>query len=174
MRRFAMVSIRTATSNDTNNVAHVHVRSWQVGYRGLIPEDVLGRMKAEDRAARYTFGEEDATSPLTIVATEGEEILGFATLGASRDVNSPNEGEIFALYVDPDSWGQGVGRTLILNARTYLREKSFSTATLWVLEGNERAIRFYESDGWMSEGLIREEVVWGVAVNEIRLTRSLI
>lgn len=169
-----MVSVRAATANDKIAVARVHVRSWQVGYRGLIPDEFLGQMKAEDRAARYTFGDGDAASPLTIVATEGEDILGFAALGPSRDADSPNEGEIFALYVDPDSWGQGVGRTLILNARTYLREMSFATANLWVLEGNQRAMRFYEIDGWSSEGFSREYVVWGVAVNEIRFRRSLI
>ena len=169
-----MVSLRAATAKDKGNVADVHVRSWQFGYQGLIPEDVLARMKPEDRAKRYTFGDGDATSPLTIVATEGEDIRGFVTLGQSRDVNSSHVGEIFALYVDPDFWGQGVGRRLILNARTYLREMSFTIANLWVLEGNLRAIRFYERDGWSSEGLSREEVHWGVAVNEIRFTRSLI
>lgn len=169
-----MVSVRAATASDKMAVARVHVRSWQVGYRGLIPEDFLGQMKAEDRAAQYTFGDGDATSPLAVVATQGEDIFGFAVLGPSRDADSPNEGEIFALYVDPDSWGQGVGRALISSARTYLREMSFATAHLWVLEGNQRAIRFYESDGWSFEGLSREYVVWGVAVNEIRLRRSLV
>jgi ribosomal protein S18 acetylase RimI-like enzyme len=121
-----------------------------------------------------TRSETETTSPLTIVATEGEDILGFAALGPSRDADSPNDGEIFALYVDPDSWEQGVGRTLISNARTYLSEMSFAAANLWVLEGNQRAIRFYEIDGWSSEGLSREYVVGGVAVNEIRFRRSLI
>jgi ribosomal protein S18 acetylase RimI-like enzyme len=169
-----MVSVRSATADDKNDVARVHVRSWQVGYRGLISDDLLGQMKAEDRAARNTFGEGNESSPFTIVATEDEQILGFVTLGASPDADSPNEGEIFALYVDPERWGQGVGRTLILSARTHLREMLFDVANLWVLEGNQRAIRFYEIDGWSSDGLSREEVVWGVAVKEIRLGRSLI
>lgn len=169
-----MVSVRTATTRDKIPVARVHVHSWQVGYRGLIPDHVLNLMKPEDRAARYTFGEVDATSPRTIVATEGHDIVGFATFGASRDVDRPNEGEILALYVDPDAWGRGVGHTLMVSARTYLREMSFTMASLWVLEGNQRAIRFYERDGWSSAGLGREEVVWGAAVKEICYRRSLI
>jgi len=131
-------------------------------------------MNPEDRAARYTFGEDNATSPLTMVAVDGDVILGFVTFGASRDVDSPNEGEILALYVDPEAWGRGVGRALITSARTYLREMSFVMANLWVLEGNQRSIRFYESDGWSSDGVGRPEVVWGVAVKEVRYRRSLI
>jgi ribosomal protein S18 acetylase RimI-like enzyme len=167
-----MVSIRAASANDKNDLARVHVRSWQVGYRGLISVDFLRKMRAEDRAARYTFG--DATSPLTMVATEGEGILGFATFGVSQDVDGSHEGEIFALYVDPDFWGQGVGRALLVNARTSLRKMSFTMANLWVLKGNERATRFYEFDGWSSDGIRREEVVWGITVNEICFKRSLI
>lgn len=168
-----MFSVRSATVDDTYAVATVHVRSWQVGYRGLIPDEFLEQMRAEDRAERYRFAEVDASLPHTIVATEGDRILGFATLGASRDVGSLGEGEIFALYVDPDTWGKGVGRTLIANARTRLAEMSFSTANLWVLHGNQRAIRFYGSDGWTCDGSSRDAVVWGVAVNEIHFHRSL-
>ena len=100
--------------------------------------------------------------------------MGFVTYGASRDIDRPNEGEILALYVDPDAWGRGVGHTLMVSDCAYLRKMSFEMANLWVLEGNQRAIRFYETDGWSSDGHGREEVVWGVAVKEIRYRRSLI
>lgn len=36
-------------------VARVHVRSWQVAYRGLIPDGYLDRLCPEDRAVRYDF-----------------------------------------------------------------------------------------------------------------------
>lgn len=173
MRGFDKVSIRVAVANDKTAVAGVHVRSWQVGYRGLIPENLLGQMRAEDRAAHYKFGAGDTEAPLAIVATEGEDVLGFATLGRSSDVASFNEGEIFALYVDPESWGKGVGRALLLSAHTRLQEMAFTTANLWVLEGNQRAVRFYENNGWSTDGSSREEAVWGVMVKEVRYTRSM-
>jgi GNAT superfamily N-acetyltransferase len=169
-----VVSVRTATAHDKIAVARVHVRSWQVGYSGLLPGDVLAKLKPKDRAARYTFGDDDPSNPLTIVATEGKAIVGFATLGPSRDPDGSDAGQIFALYVDPDLWGHGVGRTLMSRARDILREMSFVVATLWVLEGNRRAIRFYEIDGWSRDGSCREDVVWGVRVNEIRMRRPLI
>jgi hypothetical protein len=33
-------------------VAAVHVRSWQVGYRGLVPDNYLDEPRPEDRAGR--------------------------------------------------------------------------------------------------------------------------
>jgi GNAT superfamily N-acetyltransferase len=36
-------------------VACVHVRSWQAAYRGLLPDEYLDGLRAEDRANRYTF-----------------------------------------------------------------------------------------------------------------------
>ena len=41
-------------------VARVHVRSWQVGYRGLLPDAYLDGLRAEERAERYNFASGDA------------------------------------------------------------------------------------------------------------------
>ena len=44
---------------------------------------------------------------------------------------------------------------------------------LWVLAGNARAINFYESQGWGTDGTSRQAEVWGITVEEIRYVRSL-
>lgn len=173
MQSLTMILIRPATNDDKANVARVHVRSWQVGYRDLLPSDYLDQLDPRVREAHYTFEEDDPTSPRTIVAVEYGSVLGFATFGVSRDADSANKGEVLALYVDPDSWGQGVGRTLISSARTHLREMSFTAASLWVLYGNQRAMHFYETDGWSPDGSTREDEVWGVKASEVRYRRTL-
>ena len=45
---------------DTMAVARVHVRSWQVGYRLLLPENYLSQIQPEERARRYDFANDDA------------------------------------------------------------------------------------------------------------------
>jgi hypothetical protein len=53
-------------------------------------------------------------------------------------------------------------------------ERGFTEAVLWVLAGNERAERFYRSDGWTSDGRRRIELIWGgIAVDEVRYRRGL-
>lgn len=165
--------LRSATPEDALPVARVHVRSWQVAYRNLLPTDYLERLRPEDRAKRYDFGATDPCKPATIVAVEGDAILGFATVAPARDADARGSGELCALYVDPESWGRHVGRALVEQSRCRLLELGFDDAILWVLVGNSRAERFYSLDGWIHDGMRRAASVWGTNVDEIRYKRRL-
>jgi ribosomal protein S18 acetylase RimI-like enzyme len=168
-----VLSLRPARPDDAAGVAAVHVRSWQVGYRGLLPDDYLGGLRPEDRMGRYTFGSTDPDVPWTTVAVQNDVICGFATTGPGRDDDAGDAGELLALYVDPGSWGGGVGRRLMAEARAQLVRRRFTEGVLWVLVGNERAQRFYAMDGWDPDGWRRTEELWGVSVDEIRYRRPL-
>jgi hypothetical protein len=99
--------IRPAEPPDAMAIARVHVRSWQVAYRGLLPQDYLDQLHPEDRARTYDFTSLDPLKPRTIVAVEEGLIHGFATTAPSRDADLANYGELCALYVDPEQWGAG-------------------------------------------------------------------
>jgi GNAT superfamily N-acetyltransferase len=156
-----VIALRPAAPDDALAVARVHVRAWQAGYRGLLPDAYLDALRAEDRAARYTFGRADG--PRTVVAVR-DRVLGFVTV---------HDDELAALHVDPDAWGAGVGRALIAHARADLAATGVATAHLWLLEGNARAARFYLADGWSPSGETRTATVWGIAVPEVRYSVRL-
>lgn len=85
-------------------------------------------------------------------------ILGFAAVGPSRDDDATGAtGELYAIYADPDAWGRGIGRRLMATAVNELATAGFAEATLWVLESNQRARRFYETGGWKTDGSRRTE-----------------
>jgi GNAT superfamily N-acetyltransferase len=155
------------------DVARVHVRSWQIGYRGLLSDAYLSNLQPEDRAQRYTFGAVSPSSPRTLVAVESGVIRGFATIAPAQDESRASPAELNALYVDPDCWGRGIGADLECAGRTALYQLGYRRAELWVLLGNLRAMRFYESQGWGNEATSRQAEVWGVTVTEIRYVRSL-
>lgn len=155
------MQLRRARIGDEPAVADVHVRSWQVGYRGLIADDFLDGLRPEDRAAAYTFGADD---PLTVVAVT-DRIRGFVTV-------SPGAGELRALYVDPEAWGTGLGRALIVEAERRLARHHIA-AGLWVLTGNVRARRFYEVAGWRPDGAERRDRVWGAVLDEVGYRKTL-
>jgi GNAT superfamily N-acetyltransferase len=165
--------LRPARPADAMPVARVHVRSWQVAYHGLMPQDYLDQLRPEDRAARYDFASTDPAKPYTMVAVEGDAVLGFATSMPSRDKDMDGYGELVALYVDPDHWGFGIGLALIRAARAHLVEAGFREAMLWVLAGNTRADRFYRTDKWLPDGTRRTESIWGISLHELRYIRVL-
>ena len=154
-------------------MACVHVRSWQAAYQGLLPDAYLDSLRPEDRAKRYTFGSSDPAQPMTLVALVEGAIRGFATTAPARDPDAAGKGELAGLYVDPDWWGRGIGQALLMAARDRLAEQGCKSAVLWVLDGNQRARRFYEADGWVADGSHRVEEIWGVKAGEARFARDL-
>jgi GNAT superfamily N-acetyltransferase len=165
--------LRPAEPEDAIAVARVHVKSWQTAYRMLLPDNYLNQLRPEDRASTYDFASRDPLKPHTIVAVKNSLICGFATTAPSRELDLANHGELCALYVDPNRWGQGIGVALVSAARGRLLELGFRKAILWVLAGNVRAERFYHKDGWISNGLRRSDTLWGITVDEIRYQRGL-
>lgn len=175
-------SLRTAKAADALAIATVHIRSWQVAYRGIFPDDFLASLRVEERAKRYTLDAADGSGPRTVLAVETqaaadgrehERVLGFATTGRCRDADARDAGELWALYVDPTHWGRGVGRTLMADAYEQFSRMGVCDAVLWVLVGNARAARFYSADGWLPDGSRRDEDVWDVPATVLRYRRTL-
>ena len=165
--------LRPALPEDAMSVARAHVRAWQAAYRGLMPEDGLDGLRPEDRARRYDFASLDPARPKTLVAVEAGTVLGFATTSPARDEDAAGQGELCALYVDPEWWGRGVGRALASAARSELYRFGFRRAVLWVVAGNARARRFYRNDGWTPDELHRDQRLLSCTVHTVRYSRAL-
>jgi GNAT superfamily N-acetyltransferase len=166
-------SVRIAEPGDAMAVADVHVRSWQVAYRGLLPQDYLDQLRPEDRARRYAFRDISTDGPETIVAVQDGTICAFASTGPASSSAYVSRGELLALYVDPACWRRGIGRRLLEVARRRLTERGYTEAILWVLVGNDQAETFYRADGWALDGARRDDEVWGLTVTELRYRRAL-
>jgi ribosomal protein S18 acetylase RimI-like enzyme len=165
--------LRPAKPADALAIARVHVRAWQHGYRGFLPDDYLDQLRPEDRAEKYDLSNADPLHPHTIVAASGNIIHGFATTCPSHEPDLPNHGELTALYVDPHSWGLGVGVALVTAARAHLVSLGLKNAYLFTLVDNLRAQRFYQTDQWTPDGLRRIDVVWNASVDVLRYQRTL-
>jgi GNAT superfamily N-acetyltransferase len=153
------------------------VRSWQVAYRGQLPDELLDNLSVEQRTRWWGegwWGQETTRRRLLVAEADGE-ILGFAAVGPSRDESDTDgTGELYAIYADPDVWGQSIGRLLMERAVEELRSAGFVEATLWVLDTNERARRFYKIAGWQTDDARRtERLREGVDAVEVRYRRDL-
>lgn len=154
--------IREAEPRDAEAVARIHVRSWQAAYRGQLSDAYLDGLSVEERLGQHRAALESPGPHRTWVAEEDGRVVGFAVTGPSQDADADERtGELYAIYLDPDRFGAGIGKRLLDHALADLRERGFRTATLWVLETNERARRFYEREGWRADGLSTRERVDG-------------
>jgi len=75
---------------------------------------------------------------------EDGKVLGFSAAD-TRD------GTIFALFIDPEHEGRGIGRALFAKALDSLREAGHRTGSLTTQPGS-RADRFYQRAGWKAVG----------------------
>ena len=166
-------SVRPATARDAKAIAEIHVATWQAAYKDLMPEDYLNQMTLEKRQAYWKEAIE-FSEPQLLVATDGDQLVGFVGYDRSRDANTRSTvGEIWAIYVAPAHWGQGVGLALWDGARDGLKEEGCTQVTIWVLLHNERALEFCEhAAGFKREMPSLKTVDFGsVKLEEIRLKR---
>lgn len=166
------MSIRAAQTHDAAEIARLHVRTWQAAYRGQLPDAYLQSLDAEieQRTARWERAIANAASrhQRQLLALDGDRIVGFVTFGPSDGEPDPEVGELYAIYVDPSSWGRGFGRELFAAAESGLTDAGFGAATLWVLETNARARRFYEAARWAADGAKKTERRGEVELHEVR------
>jgi ribosomal protein S18 acetylase RimI-like enzyme len=177
----AAPSIRAAVPDDAEEVERLRVAGWQTAYRGILPDEFLDRMRVDgerrrrhmlEQAAAREAAAKQAAAPAVLVesvAVQANAIVGWVVGGRCRDADrpGPQHGEIYAIYVQPEWWGRGAGRLLMAHAVRALTGSGRDDITLWVLDRNERARRFYAAAGFSPDGA--EQVLdLGGPVTEVR------
>jgi ribosomal protein S18 acetylase RimI-like enzyme len=172
------VDVRPARLEDAERIAEIHVRSWQGGYRGLIPQEYLDSLdparRLDDRFARIRDADWNRGGCFVVSGADGR-LAGFADIGRSRDADSDPDlaGEILAIYLDPEAWGEGLGRALMSAALRHLERAGYAEVTLWVLDTNIRAQRFYRAAGFSPDGAVKVDTSHSFPLRELRFRRPL-
>jgi len=151
------LQIVRAGPDQARQIAEVHVTGRRWGYRDQLPNELLDGLSVNDREKHWKIALESASEDSEVlVVMDGGRIIGFASAEATRDEDAPaGTGELFALYLVEEAAGRGVGRALLTAAEGWLRGR-YGRATLWVLDSNSRARRFYEAAGWTWDGTTSE------------------
>jgi proline iminopeptidase len=170
------MEVRVATPDDGAKIASVQVRSWQVAYKGIVPDDYLAALDIGEREDRWRRILEELNQPSRIVvAKDRGEIVGFSGFGPTRGEETSSEwvGEVFSIYVLPECWRKGAGAALLDVASGSLAAAGFTEATLWVIDSNIPARRFYEREGWWADGATRSDDERGFVLSEVRYRKAL-
>lgn len=140
-------NIRTATLDDAEAIAQIHICSWQKMYRDFIPEIILQNLSLKERTQQWRdlIGQEAKVLIIEI----NNQIVGFASICPFRDFSADSSmGEISAIYLHPDYWRKGLGTQLCLAAISELANQGYKKILLWVFEDNTQARKFYDALGF--------------------------
>jgi len=143
------MQVRRATIDDARSLTDLHLDVWDEAYAGLLPRQVLDARRA-DPEARFERWRRNLAERTTWVLDDPARpgrLLGFSTGGERRDDDATlPERELWACYVRAEIYDTGAGHALLVAAI------GDEPAYLWVLDGNKRAIRFYEKHGFALDG----------------------
>lgn len=167
------MTIEKARAEDAREMAIIVRTAWQTAYAGLLPDGYLKNLltpKELDKLERFFFNCITKCWNESYVMTDEGGHCGVITFSASRD-EGDNGGELVGIYILAERRCRGYGRQSVEFAESVLRER-FSSVSLWVLEGNDKAIGFYERMGFCLTGEKRE-VELGVKCNELKMAKML-
>jgi GNAT superfamily N-acetyltransferase len=140
---------------DAEALGDLHLDVWEEAYAGLMPASLLTERRARrDARVESWRGIIAVGSSDNLLAWSDDQLVGFSSTGSGRDADPDLPPlELMGLYVRSSVYDQGVGFAL-LNAAI-----GDADAYLWVLDGNARAIRFYERQGFRLDGATKPEDV---------------
>ena len=194
------LTIRPATPNDAQSIARIRVQGWRFAYQGLISQDYLDSLSvAEDTERMRGYlsqfprnsppsrsasvqGSGDGEKRSFMLAARGDAVLGFCRFSAAPNKTNRAEravpggtlnGRLHSLYIDPETLGQSIGHTLMNHALSTFAAWGCERATLWVLEGNSRAISFYKRQGWQCTGATKVDRSFGPCLVEHEMAVQL-
>ena len=131
--------IRKAKQDDLNRIAEIEIFNYRLKFYPIFQDDeyYFGELQVPNGAKRYADSLED------IRVWDDGVVKGFILV---------KESEVRKLFVEPVLQGQGIGAGLLEYAVEHMGAK-----TLWALEKNEGAIRFYQRHGFRLTGERRLE-----------------
>jgi GNAT superfamily N-acetyltransferase len=143
--------IRDARPSDARRFEEIRVAGWKTAYVGLMDADFLTSYVVDDERVqqREKWLADLPPGHVMLVAEDAGVVVGGAILTPSRDEDLVEAGELLALYIDPARRSGGVGAALLSAGFARMPQ---DVQSLWVLDGNTSARRFYERHGFVTDG----------------------
>jgi ribosomal protein S18 acetylase RimI-like enzyme len=142
------VDVRAAVPDDAAAIAALHARVWHATYRSLAPAAAIAALTAQVRLERWcALLRAPAPGQVTLVADDGGALAGFGQLAPASNDAFGARVEVRYLYVDTAYQARGIGRRLMTALARAAIDQGAVGVALGVVNGNDRAIAFYQQLG---------------------------
>jgi GNAT superfamily N-acetyltransferase len=153
------IAVRPARAADAAAIAQVRIDAWRATYRGIIPDAYLDAMNLSDSAAFWERIRASGSPHASVyVATDGEDVVGFAAANRRDPPKLGFDAELSAIYLTARYKRRGIGRRLVSAVAAAQRERGATGLVTWVIAKNKDARAFYESLG--GELLLEQPFQW--------------
>lgn len=166
-----MVEIRYANAGDAKDLGEIQSLSWRAAYKGIVPDDVLEAYTPELREKAFEGFLAAGESRSAVALIDGEP-AGWTCFEKCRDDDLAGYGEVWGIYLKPEYWRRGIGTQLLLWTLDELKKLGYNSVSLWVLEENNDARKFYEHNGFIEDGA-KKELEIGRKLMVVRYVREM-
>ena len=150
-----------------HDVAYVHVNSWRAAYKGIVPDEYLDGLSIEKSEEKFRKFYEKGISQYYLMYAD-EKPAGILVYSKSYDKDADDKtADLGVLYFLPEYWGRGLGAELLRHGIEEISMAGYERITLWVLEQNARARKFYDKNGFEFDGT-RDEITIGKTLMKVR------
>lgn len=147
-----MDRIRHVCPGDEECLAYVQTESWKAAFREIVPAEILVECTAfEPAVAMYRRLLSEGFGNGYLLEPDGKAHC-IAWWSEARDADMAGCAELICIHSLPENWRKGCGRAMMERVLADVKKAGYETLVLWVFEKNTRAIRFYESFGFVPSG----------------------
>jgi GNAT superfamily N-acetyltransferase len=168
-----MTVTRVAKPPDAAAISSIWAEAFE-GYRSWAPSDWAPPVSTPADLTRFA----DAlrrSDVWCLLALHDKQVIGHVALSlfSMEDPDPPPAGTInlWQLFVRPAWQGRGIATWLMEAAASEARQRGFTRMRLWTPQGQSRARRFYEREGWTATGVVHEDSPFGLPT--VEYTRTL-
>ncbi|GAB2923801.1 GNAT family N-acetyltransferase [Paraburkholderia jirisanensis] len=147
------ILLRHASADDAATIARLHTSSWQIAYRDILPAQYLDAEVLQEHKSHWAtyMAQPTESRSLVLIAEFTGKPVGFVS--AEKMPDSPYGVLLDCLHVLKPFQGHGAGKLMIEAVRMWALDLGETHLHLYALEGNRRAIDFYERNGWQFAGV---------------------
>jgi len=127
-------------------IAKLHVDVWRQTYRDIAPPAAYAALDEQRRYDMWSGKLSDSDYHLHILVAENEgEIVGMGAAGRPSESIFGPRAEIKHLYIQQGFKRRGIGRRILSDIASLMKDSGYNAAALSVVKGNEPAELFYRA-----------------------------